>query len=64
MMNGFGTVCSPTMTPTIMHGGGGKTLYYYYPQYFMEFSFSLFFATYYWHFVDWVWFCVFLVYVA
>ena len=29
--------------------------------YFMEYSFSLFLSSYYWHFVDWIWFCVFLI---
>ena len=34
-----------------------------YPFYFMEFSFSLFLAGYYWHFVDFIWFVVFLLYI-
>ena len=31
--------------------------------YFMEYSFSLFLSSYYWHFVDWIWFCVFLIFI-
>ena len=31
--------------------------------YFMEYSFPLFLSSYYWHFVDWIWFCVFLMFV-
>lgn len=32
--------------------------------YFMEYSFPLFLSSYYWHFVDWIWFCVFLIFIA
>ena len=31
--------------------------------YFMEYSFPLFLSSYYWHFVDWIWFCVFLIFI-
>ncbi len=31
--------------------------------YFMEYSFSLFLTSYYWHFIDWIWFCVFIVFI-
>ena len=34
-----------------------------YPFYFMEFSFSLFLSSYYWHFVDFIWFIVVLLLV-
>ena len=32
-----------------------------YPYFTMEVSLSLFLCTYYWHFVDWIWFLVFIV---
>ena len=32
--------------------------------YFMEYSFPLFLSSYYWHFVDWIWFCVFLIFIV
>lgn len=32
-----------------------------YPFYFMEFSFSLFLSSHHWHFVDFIWFIVFLL---
>jgi heme/copper-type cytochrome/quinol oxidase subunit 3 len=32
-----------------------------FPFYFMEFSFSLFLSSYYWHFVDFIWFIVYLL---
>ena len=31
--------------------------------YFMEFSFNLFLSSYYWHFVDFIWFIVFLLFI-
>ena len=31
--------------------------------FFIEFSFSFFLCSYYWHFVDWIWFLVFLVFL-
>ena len=31
--------------------------------YFIEYSFPLFLSSYYWHFVDWIWFCVFLIFI-
>ena len=34
-----------------------------YPFYFMEFSFPLFLSSYYWHFVDFIWFLVFLLFI-
>ena len=34
-----------------------------YPFYFMEFYFSLFLSSYYWHFVDFIWFIVFLLFI-
>ena len=33
------------------------------PFIFMEFSFSLFLSSYYWHFVDFIWFLVFLLFI-
>jgi len=31
--------------------------------YFMEYSFPLFLSPYYRHFIDWIWFCVFIVFI-
>ena len=35
---------------------------YFNPDFFIEFSFSILLCSYYWHFVDWIWLVVFLVY--
>jgi hypothetical protein len=36
---------------------------FYFPSFLIEFSMSFFLVSYYWHFVDWIWFLVFLFFL-
>ena len=37
--------------------------FFYFPSFLIEFSMSFFLVSYYWHFVDWIWFLVFLFFL-
>ncbi len=39
-----------------------STIIYFNPDFFIEFGLSILLCSYYWHFVDWIWLFVFLVY--
>ena len=35
----------------------------FYSLFFIEYSFPIFLSSYYWHFIDFIWFCVFLLFI-